>query len=692
LRFQLFDTGRLTATWAFSGILAGWVHGAADYLTTSVSLPDSLFGPVERIELWAVITAVPTMVCAAIGLVSGIVLAIALLATHSRVFSGIVLGIALSIPVWLLNRNLLLTSPAVFFVTLVPGTLIAAAGCVAVVPDRACARNSGAFAMAATLFIAVFALLSFVGNCMILPGLYQEQHSALAFASMGSTTVFLASIHGLAKARKGLIRSALLLTTVALWIVAFVFIPDGFRQVSRSMLFNSTVETSHALRLLGRATDWDGDGVSSLFSGPDCNNLDAEVHAGAVDIPDDGIDQDCLGGDSSSKKMEELFGTVSGKDRGSAPNFEPRSVIIISVDALRHDRAMMMRGYRELAERGTVFERAYVSYPSTILSFYSMVTGLAPSSIQLTRWIKWDIPRPDHSRTMPELLSDHGFRTHGLFFHHIFAPAHGLVRGFKSVWTESSDPDVVVWGTSSRETADRAIKFLEDAADVPEEPYFLWVHFYDPHEPYVEHVEVPVDDPSDDTKLYEAEIRYTDMHLSRLVDLLVDHRVIDHAYVIFTSDHGESLGDHGVRFHASNLYDEQLRVPLVFVGPGIPVGESRPTPVSLMGLSDTISELLYLPAPDGCPASSFASLLAAPAPSGQGSVRPIFAEVFAPRGTMRTALVWPWKLIYNVTNHHFELFDLERDPAELYNVFDIAVDKASMLQSLLGNWTSLVLR
>jgi arylsulfatase A-like enzyme len=357
--------------------------------------------------------------------------------------------------------------------------------------------------------------------------------------------------------------------------------------------------------------------------------------------------------------------------------------VLVTVDALRADRAPSMESVRALAGRGVSFERAYAPYPSTILSFFAMMTGRAPSAIRTERWIRWDVPTADDSETLPEVLARAGWETAALAFHHIFAPEHGLTRGFRTVWTASADSRVVVQSRSSEETADRAIAFLR-AVDRTR-PFFLWVHFYDPHEPYLQHPEVPVEDPSDLEALYDAEVRYTDMHLTRLVEELERQGDLDRALVVLTSDHGEALGDHGLQFHASALYEEQVRVPLVVVGKGAPKGERRNTPVSLLGLAATLTDLVELPAPSSARTGSFASLVAG---EPETQPPPVFAELLGDHGHQRAVVEWPWKLIHHVDHHTFELFHLERDPTERVNIYDAVPEAAERLAKLLGDWVA----
>jgi arylsulfatase A-like enzyme len=454
---------------------------------------------------------------------------------------------------------------------------------------------------------------------------------------------------------------------------------------ARLILERDTLVATHVVDLVAALTDWDHDGFTSLLGGADCDPFDARVRPGARDVLDDHVDQDCLGGPATSADLAALQAAraVLG-DRETAP-VRARPLIVLSVDALRADRALGMTGVRHLAARGVSFTRAYVPYPSTILSFYSLFTGRAPSAVATERVHKWDVPRPDRSYTLPEALVEAGYTTVGLFFHHLFGAQYGLSRGFERVWVESADPQVVVWGVSSAPTADRALAAL-DELNHEGRPFFLWVHFYDPHEPYVQHPEEPVDDPGSYAALYDGGMRFTDRHLTRLVEHLITDGWTDRALVVLLADHGESLGEGGRLFHNSALTEEQVRVPLVVVGPGLPKGEKRATPVSLQDLADTLTEEIGLPRLRDSQGASFRRLLRRPDPGPEAPTSPVFFEVFADAGVQRGVLQGPWKLVQHLSTGALELTDVVRDPNELLNVVDLAPQVADDLAKLLSTW------
>lgn len=666
--------------WA-AGLIAGLLHGLGDLLVAREALPAPLFGLADDLLLWLGASAVLTAVAGACGAMLGGFVSLVRRAGASHGVAAALGAVVVIAPLWIVNADLRPTSPLLYWVGLTAGTL-GAAGLAFLGARRP---------LLAAAALAVIAVGAWTANLLVLPGLYRPQHASLALVSLATTTVAVAA---LLHARGAPSRRALLglsVTAALLWLDAFVVLRGELGQGVRLALLGRSVGTAHAAQALEALADVDGDGVASLFGDADCDELDPSVHPGAVDTPDDGVDQDCMGGDATEQAIAELaaWQRSTALPPGAGRPAAGRSVVLITVDALRQDRGERMESVRRLAARGVSFHRAYAAYPSTILSFFAAMTGRAPSAIRTEHWVKWDVPTPDTSQTLPEVLQARGYRTEGIAFHHIFAPDHGLVRGFDAVWTASGDPKVVVESRSADQTADRAIAFLKRAD--PSRPFFLWAHFYDPHEPYLKHPDFPAEPPGGLAQLYDGELRFTDAHLGRLIDAMDESGELDRSIVVLTGDHGEALGDHGLQYHASALFDEQLRVPLVLTGPGVPRGEVRETPVGLLDLADTLADLLGVPPPADSQAASFAALVVAPLPDG-APPPPVFAEVDEDTGLQRMVVVWPWKLIQYVHLHTFELFDLGRDPGEHINVFDAAPDDARRLQSVLATWTARILR
>jgi arylsulfatase A-like enzyme len=176
---------------------------------------------------------------------------------------------------------------------------------------------------------------------------------------------------------------------------------------------------------------------------------------------------------------------------------------------------------------------------------------------------------------------------------------------------------------------------------------------------------------------YDAEVEFMDSELGRLLEGLARARLLDGAVVLFSADHGESLGDHGLYFqHGSSLYEPQIRVPLLISGPGI-APRVEENPVSGVDVLPTILELLVLPQPRGIQGTSLSvqaggSGLEAggSGPEAGGEDRePERRTLFAELGSKYAAIRGTRKLIWDSDEKKIELLDLAADPGESRDVF-----------------------
>jgi tetratricopeptide (TPR) repeat protein len=213
---------------------------------------------------------------------------------------------------------------------------------------------------------------------------------------------------------------------------------------------------------------------------------------------------------------------------------------------------------------------------------------------------------------------------------------------------------------SAGSTVNAALDWLEAAP----ERFFLWLHLYDPHAPY----EPP--EPHLTRQLgrpYDGEIAYADAELGRLL-AAVDARFPDgRTLVAVTSDHGESLGEHGEPTHAFSVYDATQRVPLILAGPGVPQGAVVTRLVRLADVAPTLLALAGLPALGG---ASGASLLPALAGAPDAGAQLAWVE------TLATQLDLGWSPLLGVRtpDHKYvraprpELYELATDPGETRNL------------------------
>lgn len=293
------------------------------------------------------------------------------------------------------------------------------------------------------------------------------------------------------------------------------------------------------------------------------------------------------------------------------------NVLLISVDSLRADHL----GYNghsrptspvidRLAAEGVAFETCYSQSGWTLPSMVSILTGRYPSEHGAT---KFSHRMNESLPTLATILSDHGYSTHAYVSHVFLKPDYGIAAGFRSYDYSVLDvghPHIV-------STAEPLTDLIVRDIDKIREPYFLWVHYFDPHWDYMPHEKWAAFGRSDPGR-YDAEIAHTDDQIGRLFDTLRAHNLYENTIVVFIADHGEEFGDHQGKFHYS-IYEEVLRVPLIIRAPFLKPGK-RQMPAQQIDLLPTILGMLKIDVPEASPGRDLFG------DDAQRSQQPIFVE------------------------------------------------------------------
>jgi tetratricopeptide (TPR) repeat protein len=347
------------------------------------------------------------------------------------------------------------------------------------------------------------------------------------------------------------------------------------------------------------------------------------------------------------------------------PGSNKTPVILISIDTLRSDH-LPAYGYRGVATPNIDhfradairFEHAYSHVPLTLPSHATMLTGRLPADTGIRDNLGFNLD--PKVATAPALLKQNGYATGAAVSSFVLHRETGINRGF-DFYDDNVSIDVHSLGRSQRpgaETIRVAEQWIKPRAS---QPFFFFLHLYEPHAPY----EPPERYRTKYPLAYDGEIAWVDELVGGFLRSLKENGVYDRALIIFVSDHGEGLGDHGEEEHGIFVYREAIQVPMLVKLPGNRMaGTSVPDPVALIDLFPTIAAQtatdvasLHLPG---------ISLL----DRGTNSGRRIYSETYYPR------LYFGWSDLHSLIDGkaHFidapspELYNVAADPAERRNV------------------------
>jgi arylsulfatase A-like enzyme/HEAT repeat protein len=494
--------------------------------------------------------------------------------------------------------------------------------------ERATSRL-GARLGAAALFAT--ALGAHAANRLVLPRLYGWFHAALALVTFvlvyAGARLVAPSIadHG-RRCRR--VTGGLVTATVVAVVLSLVSLANS--QVLRFAAHERTALTGLALRALPTGIHW-------------------RTHAGA----------------ERQQAEAQLPPLPDGPRRPEA------DVLLITIDALRADHVGAY-GYKRpttpnidrLAAGGVRFARAYSQAPHTSFSVASMLTGkYFPTLARLA-------PGENHD-PIAAVLRTYGWRTAAFY-----PPAVFYVDAAKTKMYADNNFSFEYVKFEYIDAQRRVDQLLAYYDTVKPKKSFVWIHFFEPHEPYEAHPGFGFG-PGDIDR-YDSEIAYTDAAVGRLV--AETRRRRPGTIVVVAADHGEEFDEHGGRYHGSTLYEEQLRVPLIVSVPGVQPGVVSGQ-VELIDVTPTVLNLLDIPVPARMRGTDLGPWLAAP-PAPASRLPPAFAEV-----EDRRMVVWGHeKLLCDLRWGFCAYYDLAIDPGEKRNLAEEQPDRAAAMRGLLDHW------
>ena len=390
----------------------------------------------------------------------------------------------------------------------------------------------------------------------------------------------------------------------------------------------------------------------------------------------------CAVSGSQLTPQEASSSPQTSQDRVSPPN-----IFLITIDTLRADHVhcygyerIQTPGLDLIAKDGIRFAHAYTPSPITNSSHASILTGLLPSSHGVS---DFGVPLVPNHRTLAEFLAARGYHTAAFIGAVILDSrtlAPGLNRGFEFYDNFPEHPTTKSrWGRLERRGLDveqRAESWLNSHSAGT---HFVWVHLYDPHDPY--EPPPPYSNIYKD-RLYDGEIAYADSALEHFINYLKKRGWYDGSLLVAVGDHGEGLGEHHEDTHGIFLYDSTTHVPLLMKLPGNrDAGTEVLAQVRTTDILPTILESVGSPIPEKLDGASLRPLFS----GGEASSRTVFGETDYP-------LRFEWAPLRSVRKDNFkfieapkpELYDLHSDAGELENKYEPWNEKVQNARKLLS--------
>jgi choline-sulfatase len=392
------------------------------------------------------------------------------------------------------------------------------------------------------------------------------------------------------------------------------------------------------------------------------------------------------------------------------PRLAQANVVIITVDTLRPDHlepygaSFATPAATRLAREGVVFERAVSHAPLTLPSHTSLFTGLYPPQHAVRDNGGFQVD--GDLTTLAERFEDAGYDTAGFVSAYVLHSRWGIAQGHQTYddlfeFAGIENRALLDVERPAGPVVDAAVKWLRQPRRGAR-PFYLWVHAFDPHWPY----EPPDDHRRNAPTPYAGEVMYADSQIARLLDALDELGLRKNTVVVYLSDHGESLGEHGEPTHGIFLYGASIDVPLIIAPPpgaalGSPAvrmaGRRVRGLARLVDVSPTILDLVGLPVPSADGTSLLRTLVGEIAAAGAAAtddppdalIGPVsYAETYYPR------FHYNWSELVAVETERWkfvqaprpELYDLRQDSAERHDVSTrhpaIAATFAAHLRSL----------
>jgi arylsulfatase A-like enzyme/Flp pilus assembly protein TadD len=343
------------------------------------------------------------------------------------------------------------------------------------------------------------------------------------------------------------------------------------------------------------------------------------------------------------------------------------NIVLITIDTLRLDRVSSYGSDRVdtpnidgFADEGVLFTNAASTVPFTLPAHSSILTGMYPPGHGVRENVGYTLD--DSLPTLAELLSAGGWATGGFVSAFVLDSRWGIARGFDHYFDDfdlsaMESPNLSSVQRSGDVTIAEAVRWLDQRSQ--DSPFFLWLHLYDPHDPYTPPEPYQSMYPN---RPYDGEVAYTDALIGEFRGALEERGLLETSLVVLTADHGEGLGDHGEAFHGFFLYDSTVHVALIVRPPsGLGGARSVATAVSHVDLLPTILDAVDLEIPESVHGQSLLPLIAG---EEGGENRVVYSESLYP------LLHYGWSPLRAIRTDVYKLISAPRP-----EVYDVRADR-----------------
>lgn len=373
-----------------------------------------------------------------------------------------------------------------------------------------------------------------------------------------------------------------------------------------------------------------------------------------------------------------LFGCTSGR-----PENKIKNVLLISMDTTRADH-LSCYGFAKnttphidaFAAEATLFKNNFATTPLTMPSHSSMLTGTIPPFHGVHT--NYNYTLAPSNVTLAEILKAHGYKTGAVVGTFVLDSKFGLDQGF-DLYNDTFETTLNSIGINERGGGEASRLAMEWMETVRDERFFLFLHYYDPHQKY----EPPEPFASRfDGDPYSGEIAYTDYSIGKVLKHLKRLGIYDSTLVIITGDHGEMLGEHNELTHSYYIYNAAVHVPLIIRLPDQKTGRTVNNITSLVDIVPTICSLLEIPPLPRHKGMDLSPYLLRD--NFSGPQRYVFSESMTPAEFGANPLLGitaqDWRYLETTKP---ELYNLKDDPGETDNLFERETEKALFFEKTL---------